>query len=824
MTVRVVLPLPLDQPYTYLVPDELAAEAQVGCRVLVPFGPRRLTGLIVERTDEAEKVGDFIRLKPILDVLDGQPAFTSEMLRLTRWIADYYVCGWGEVVKAALPSGIAIGEQYRVLRGEAPIPVDLKPDKARAVLRYLDATPQTLLSDLRQQIDEVSMALLRRLERAGLIRIVAELTKPKVRVKYEKHVRLAPAFRHASAARDLKEQLRGVKQVAVIEALAGYAFEGEYEPRQTDVLARAAAAAPTVKRLAEKGILEVLEKEVMRSPLGDLLAPPPAKPHVLHRAQESALAKIRSAIDASRFETFLLHGVTGSGKTEVYIAALKQVLAQGKTGIILVPEIALTPQTVQRFRSHFGDAIAVLHSRMSLGERYDAWRNLRNGRFSIVIGPRSAVFAPLSNIGLIVVDEEHEPSYKQFDPAPRYHARDVAVVRAQMNNAVCVLGSATPSLESYRNAKTRKYTLLDMPERVPVPGHEAAPLPKVHIVDLTLERKKHRLHGALSETLCEAIETRLVRGEQVILLQNRRGYAPIIECQECGWVPTCFDCSVSMTYHKSKRHLRCHYCGRTQRHPSACPKCGSADLSQLGTGTQRVEEELITRFPGAAILRMDLDTTGRKDAHHKILNAFGRGDADILIGTQMVAKGLDFSLVTLVGVISSDVGMQLPDFRAEERTFQLLTQVAGRAGRAELRGEVLLQTRNPKHPVFRYILAHDYTGYAQAAMPERSNFGYPPFGRVVGVEFRGAKEETVSQIARKWTNLLGKQVPPAVQILGPESAFVGRVKRQYRYHTILKAPRTISKLQDMLRETTRKFGKTPRGYHISIDVDAIGLF
>ncbi len=824
MTVRVVLPLPLDQAFTYLVPDDLAAEAQVGCRVLVPFGPRRLTGLIVERTDEADTLGDFIRLKPLLDVLDEAPSFTDEMLRLTRWIADYYVCGWGEAAKAALPTGTDVEDRRRIVRTEAPAGLWQEHEAARAVLRYLDAHPETTLSALRQQGIDPSLALLRRLRDEGLIEMAKELARPKVRVKYEKHLRLADPFRTAGAVKDLKAQLRGRRQVAVVEALADMLREGEPTPRQADVLARARAAAATVGSLVEKGVVEVVEREVIRSSLGALPALPEAPGYAFHPSQQAALERIAAAVAAGRFETFLLHGVTGSGKTEVYIAALKRVLAQGRTGIILVPEIALTPQTVQRFRSHFGDRIAVLHSRMSLGERYDAWRSLRNGRYDVVIGPRSAVLAPLSNVGLIVVDEEHEPSYKQYDPAPRYHARDVAVVRAQMNGAVCVLGSATPSLESYRNARMRKYTLVEMPVRVPVPGHAAAPLPEIEVVDLTLERKKHRLHGALSETLRQAIEDRLVRGEQVILLQNRRGYAPVIECQDCGFVPACFDCSVSMTYHKATGRLRCHYCGRTRRPLTACPKCGSEDLAQLGAGTQRVEEELARHFPGARLARMDLDTTGRKNAHHKILHRFGRGEADLLIGTQMVAKGLDFSRVTLVGVIDADVGMLLPDFRAEERTFQLLTQVAGRAGRAELRGEVILQTRNPGHSVFRHILAHDYDGFAGAVLPERKELGYPPFGRVVGVEFRGPDEQKVDEVARQWTALLAEQISPSVQVLGPEPAFVGRVKRQYRYHTIIKASRNVTTLQEMLRETVRAFGNPPRGYHVSIDVDAIGLF
>ncbi len=820
--VHVVLPLPLDQPYTYLVPDDLRSEVAVGCRVLVPFGPRRLTGLVVASAPPEAQAG--YTLKPLLDVLDEEPAFTDEMLRLTRWIADYYVCGWGEVIKAALPSGTDVESRYLVRRTDRRPDGQPVPPKARAVLSHLERHGETPLGTLRQQ--GLGMALLRRLERDGLIHLEARLRRPRVRVKREKHVRFAPAFRSKGAAGDLRVQLRGTRQVAVVETLAGFMLEGIPEPRLADVLDRAAAAAPTVHRLVEKGILELVEREVLRTPLGDLPAPDgPPQVHTLHLAQQTALDHIRAAVEAGRFEAFLLHGVTGSGKTEVYIAALKAVLARGRTGIILVPEIALTPQTVQRFRVHFGDRIAVLHSRMSLGERYDAWRHLRRGRFDVVIGPRSAVLAPLSNLGLVVVDEEHEPSYKQFDPAPRYHARDVAVMRAHLNDAVCVLGSATPSLESYTNARRGKYTLLPMPVRVPVPGHDAAPLPRIDVVDLVLERKKHRLEGALSEALCTAVERRLERREQVILLQNRRGYAPVIECHGCGWSPMCPDCSVTLTYHKDKRLLRCHYCGRTRKLPPACPRCHEPDLSQLGTGTQRVEEELAARFPQARILRMDFDTTGHKNAHHRLLDRFGRGEADILLGTQMVAKGLDFGRVTLVGVINADTGMLLPDFRAEERTFQLLTQVAGRAGRAGLRGEVILQTRNPGHPVLRYALTHDYAGFAEAVLPDRQVLGYPPFTRIVGIVFRGPDAAAVEAYARQWTAVLRGHAD-GLTILGPEPAFIGRVKRHYRYHTILKIPRNrpAADTRLLLRRTLAEAPAPPRGGHLAIDIDPVGLF
>ena len=822
MTVDVVLPLPLDQAYTYGVPAEMQAEAAVGSRVLVPFRSRRMTGVVVDTGPPPDERDLDFDVKPIHDVLDERPALTGEMLRLTRWIADYYVCSWGEAIKAALPAGTNVETKRHVTRTDAPPGEWADHEVGGPILEYLDEHPETTLTALRQRIGgDVALALLRRMARDGLVDLEETLSDPSVSTKTAKHLRFAPPFRHEGAAQELKEQLRGHKQQAVVETMAGLAAEGIHEPRQADVRDRAEASYSTIRSLVDKGMIEVVEKEVMRSPLDDL--PPPGDPpdHTLHPAQRDALDAVTDAIHDARYETFLLHGITGSGKTEVYIAALKRVLEQGRTGIILVPEIALTPQTVQRFRSHFGDTIAVLHSQMSAGERYDAWRALRDGHYEIAIGPRSAVLAPLSNLGLIVVDEEHEHTYKQFDPAPRYHARDVAVMRAHMNDAVCILGSATPSLESLMNAHWDKYTLLEMPERVPDSSGESATLPEVRVVDLTLQRKKHQLDGVLAKPLRSAIETRLDRGEQTILLQNRRGYAPVIECEECGWSPQCGDCDVTLTYHKSKRHLRCHYCGWTVSLPQACPECGSDELSQLGTGTQRVEEELADVFPDATVLRMDRDTTSRKNAHQQILNRFGSGQADILLGTQMVAKGLDFSQVTLVGVVNADTGLLLPDFRAEERTFQLLTQVAGRAGRADLTGEVILQTRNPEHPAIQHACEHDYKGFAKTEITARQQFGYPPFGHLGVVEVRGPKRDRAKRLAETWTNTLRQHAGDA-EVLGPEPAFVSRVKRQFRFRTILKAHRHAT-LQQAIRRTKDATGGVPNGYHVSVDVDALDL-
>ncbi len=830
MTVDVVVPVPLDRTFTYLVPDEFAPDVSCGVRVLVPFRQRKLTGVVVAVDPAADGSTLDFKAKPIAEVLDETPALTDEMLRLTRWMADYYVCGWGEVVRAALPSGTEVATESYLRRTEEPIPEDwTNHRRARALLADLEEHDSVTLKGVRRRLGTVPLRLVRKLEDEGLITMETRVSDAAVTVKEETHLRLSEPFRSPGAVRDVKEQLRGSKQQLVMEVMAEFLAQGIDTPRQADVVHRADASYSTIGRLVEMGLLESLEMQVNRSPLDDLGPPAPPPDHSFHPHQAAALEEITEAITEERFESFLLHGVTGSGKTEVYIAALKAARAQGKTGIILVPEIALTPQTVQRFRAHFGDRIAVLHSRMSLGERFDAWRHLRHGRYEIAIGPRSAILAPLENVGLIVVDEEHEPSYKQFDPAPRYHARDVAVMRAHMNDAAVVLGTATPSAETYANAQNGKYTLLPMPDRVPNAAGTAVTMPEVKVVDLTLERKKHRLEGAMSETLYEAIEERLAREEQVILLQNRRGYAPVIECEGCGWAPECTDCAVTMTYHKARGHLRCHYCGLANRLPRACPECGSHELTQIGTGTQRVEEELAERLPDARLLRMDLDTTGRKNAHHQILERFRTGAADILLGTQMVAKGLDFPRVTLVGVVSADVGLLLPDFRAEERTFQLLTQVAGRAGRAELPGEVLLQTRNPDHTLFRAVKHHDFEGFMTHVLEERKMLRYPPFAKLTVVEFRGPKERRVEEEARKWTGVFrrhAEQQDGPIEILGPEPPMVGRVKKQFRFHTHIRVPRTAEApaLQPLLRAANESYGSPPRGYHIGIDVDALGLF
>ena len=813
LTVEVVVPVPLSQTFTYRIPEEWDHLALEGCRVLVEFGNRHLQGVIAKRNETPPRAK---KLKTVVEILDQEPSLSEEMLSFTRWMADYYCCSWGEAVKATLPSGIESGRFFVVHRGNANLN-ETAISKAGEIATLLEKEGPLPLLEVRKLVKGLTRQQVYTLEEEGIIAIETHKSPPRVKPRSIEQV-------HLIQQEGLTwEHLKGEKQKMILEILSKHAPS----PVKTrELLFRASASRASLQSLIKKGIVRLSRTEMIRTPLGALTSSA-EKSHIpaLYPAQQQAVEKIENALGKDKFETFLLQGVTGSGKTRVYIEVLKKVLARGKSAIVLVPEIALTPQTVQRFQRHFGDLIAVLHSRMSPGERYDSWRHIKKGTFRIVIGPRSAVLAPLKDIGLIVVDEEHETSYKQYDPAPRYHARDAAVMRASINNALCILGSATPSLESYLNAhKLGKYTLLQLPERAPLANGASASMPSVKVINLAVARHKIKKGWSLSARLVEAIRLRLDKKEQVILLQNRRGYAPVLECQDCGWTPECRDCSITLTYHKSKRQMRCHYCGRVEKPVQRCANCQSADIEFQGVGTQRVEEELSARIPEARVLRMDMDTTSKKNAHHRILEAFGNMEADILLGTQMVAKGLHFSRVTLVGVINADAGLLLPDFRTDERTFQLLTQVAGRSGRAGAAGEVLLQTRNPEHPVIRHAIRQDIDGFAKAVLTQRKNLGYPPYGRMVRIECKGPHESQVAQLARQWLNTL--ELPSGIEVHKPQPAYLGRAKKLYRYQILLKIPRTISTqhLRQALQSNQVKHKRLPKGYRISIDIDPVGLF
>jgi primosomal protein N' (replication factor Y) len=796
----IALPVPVDKTFTYIVPPELHDAVKLGCRALVPFGRKYSTGIIVKLSSETT----IPNLKPIRDILDAEPTFSEEMLKLTSWIAEYYFTSWGEVLKAAAPGGFAAESKriVRLLKRETEPETaggsveKKKSPQGHAVLDALSKSGALSVRHLQRRLRLKGIhAVLNRMVNDGLVVIEEELPLPRAKPRVEKFLRLSQA-----ALRRTKEELitsvNGKKQQEILGVLLRLtAGDGQPIP-MTTVLRESRASLSSLASLEAKGLLEVELKEVPRKV--EFTYTEPRQEFTLNRYQLQALTEIERAIAAARYQTFLLHGVTGSGKTQVYIEAIDEVLKRGRSAIVLVPEISLTPQMVYRFRNRFGETVAVFHSRMSAAERYDAWRRARMGTYNIVIGPRSAVFAPLKNLGLIVVDEEQEATYKQFDAAPRYNARDVAIIRATYCHGVVILGSATPSVESYHNARSGKYRLLELPERV-----DKAKMPAIEIVDMVRERKEvyaeardalpkeERVQlirfqvSSISRLLRKKIDDRLAKKEGVILLQNRRGFAPFLECPDCGYVEMCDQCAVTLTYHLTKRILRCHYCGFVKDPPSVCPRCRGVDFKYRGFGTQRVEEELTRLFPSSKVLRMDLDTTTRKGSHDRLLKKFSEEENAILLGTQMVAKGLDFSKVTLVGVISADTQLLLPDFRSSERTFQLLAQVAGRAGRRELAGEVIIQTLQPTHYSIRHVVQHDFNSFYEEELQFREELDYPPFSHIILVEFKGGNEKEVARHADRFAQSL-RRTNSHMVILGPAPAALSKLRGQYRWHILVK--------------------------------------
>ncbi|MBP2670767.1 MAG: primosomal protein [candidate division NC10 bacterium] len=838
MLADVALPVGVDREFTYLVPPDLAEAAVPGVRVIVPFGRRHATGLIV-RIPEATAVKG---LRPIMDILDAEPVVSAELLHLCLWIAEYYLAPPGDVLKTALPHGFAEPAKRKVSAGPALTDERLEELRRRAprraeLLDIVRAAPLIPVADLQKRTKLKTInAVLAILERQGFVvteevfhrRMHAPKTVDTIPLKQVDRARITESL---SALSPRKQKAR-----ALLDVVLRAQGEGRDELTLKEVLAAVGTPRSTAQAFIDAGVLPVSTRDLaFQEEYGFEEFTRTIR---LNADQQRALNSLAAALEARQPHTFLLQGVTGSGKTQVYIEAIKRCLASGRSAIVLVPEISLTPQTVRRFRAHFADEVMTVHSRMTPSERTEVWRRAARGSCKIVIGPRSAIFAPLKSLGLIVVDEEHESSYKQFDASPRYHARDVAVVRGAHAGAVVVLGSATPSVESYANALSGKYSLLELPTRI-----DDVPLPAVTVVDMTADRK--RLYAAakallppearaplrkfqqpaLSDGLRAAIGDRISRNEGVILLQNRRGFAPFVECGDCGHAEECENCQVTMTYHLSHKHLRCHYCGSVRPMPERCPSCQSPDLDVKGVGTQRVEQELAVTFPSARVLRMDLDTTSRKGAHDRLLRKFGSGDADILLGTQMVAKGLDFPRVTLVGVISADTQLLLPDFRASERTFHLLTQVAGRAGRSTLKGEVIIQTHQPGHEVFRHVLAHDVKSFLAGELEYRKELDYPPATRLVLVEVRSLEEPLARRMIERFADAL-RPLAPFAQLLGPAPAVIARINRMYRWHLVIKNSRTADASGARLRQAlgnTLRTAAPPASVKIAIDIDPVGI-
>jgi primosomal protein N' (replication factor Y) len=796
----VALPVPLDQLFTYELPESLRHRAQVGARVLVPFGARKLTGFILRLHDTPPG----IEVREALRLIDEQLALDAEMISLARWIAGYYCSPLGEVLRSMAP---LTGEIRRTrVYSLTPAGMDVArrlhlaanpDDPAVKLLTLLESRPlaASSLSKKIPHFENVTRSLFKKnliqIEEVHAARDPLRASTSRLRVEF------------SSRPADAKFGKSERELLAYLELHPGSHNLGQVEK----VLP---SASPAARRLARRGVLRLTIE------LPSTLLTSERLPHRLNAHQQAAFDAIHAALVQQQFHAFLLQGVTGSGKTEIYLNAIETALGLGRGALLLVPEIALTPAVAGQFFHRFGNRVAILHSAFSDIERSEQWRRIQAGDALVVVGTRSGVFAPVRNIGLIIVDEEHDASYKQ-EENPRYHGRDVAVVRARSNNAVVVLGSATPSLESRYNVDRGKYTRLLLPERI-----ESRPMPSVRIVDLRQEFLETRRVAVFSRKLVEEIQARLASGEQTMLLLNRRGFSSFVACRACGYRVQCPNCAVTLTFHKRDRRLLCHYCNHAERVPSVCPSCSSEYIQFLGTGAEKVEEELLRDFAGARVARMDRDTVASKRDFETILHGFREGAYDILVGTQMIAKGHDIPNVTFVGVVNGDIGLGLPDFRAAERIFQLLTQAAGRAGRGDIPGAVLVQTINPDHYAIAFAAAQDYEGFYARELQYRRLMRYPPFVALANLLVRHQTQEGALRMSTELGALLSPP-PEGMRVLGPAEAPVPRMKSEYRYQLLIKS--TNRKLLNQVLQRLRNYA-VEKGWNATalvIDVDPLSL-
>ncbi len=786
--VEIVLPLPIRQTFTYSIPFGLDKEIKIGARVVVPFGKRKLTGYAVELLETLpEDLGfEESSIRDIYELLDSEPLLTTELIKLTKWTSDYYATSWGEMLKASLPAGININaERYFSItetgRENLANGKSTRSAKSR-LLKYLEDNGEADSKVIAKEFSPPKAnRILRELLKEDSVNVVFRTVQKTTKVKRQKAVRLIP-----ETPDDVLSKPHSPKQKKVLKLLESNGGELLF----SELLELADVGASSITTLAKRGSVEIYVREIRRDPLGDVSLPKPQE-LTLTDEQVSVLSRITAAISVNKYKTFLLHGVTGSGKTEVYIRAMAKSLSEGRSAMMLVPEIALTPVFSKRLRVVFGDDVAILHSALSTGERFDEWHRLKTGKARIAIGTRSAVFAPLQNIGLIIVDEEHDSSYRQQE-TPFYHGRDVAIMRAHSANAVVVLGSATPALETFHNAQIGKYEYLSLPNRI-----ENRPMAKAELIDM---RKVFKDEGAviLSQQLIDAISETHSRGEQTIILLNRRGFSSFLLCRSCGETIRCPNCDISLTFHRRENTLVCHYCNHHAKIPTDCPACQKQFLHFVGEGTEQIEDILREKFADLKIARIDRDTTRRKNELEMTLSAFSRGEIDMLVGTQMLAKGHDFHNVTLVGVISVDIGLGLPDFRSAEKTFQLLTQVAGRAGRGSLQGKVLIQTFHPEHYALKHAENQSYEGFYEVEAKFRKRFNYPPFVVLASILVKHSDLHyafTNAKIIRDCLRRMNKNGNCA--LMGPAPAPLSKLKGEHRFQILVKA-RNRSHLRKLL--------------------------
>lgn len=781
----------VNQTFDYLIPEKFQDILSVGMRVTVPFGSRKIMGFVIGFTGHSS----FDKLKHLSDVLDLTPVLTEELIELGKWLAEDTLSFYITAYQAMLPQVLKAQYKKELIRmNEATLSAELEQLFAgRDFISYEEFTSSSIsYHRLQKAIQEGDVS-------------VKYLVKSKITKKRLTMIKPAKeSYLLEEALLDLPKNAK--KQQLALE----YFIEKPEEIEQKELLKRLNTTQSTIKSLVDKSLLQTARVEVYRNPY-DETSFEQTFPLTLTKEQETAILPIKEKIAHDVHDVFLLHGVTGSGKTEIYLQAIQDVIKKGKEAIVLVPEISLTPQMVSRFKGRFGSKVAVLHSALSSGEKYDEWLKIQRKEVKVVVGARSAIFAPFENLGIIIIDEEHENSYKQEDQ-PRYHARDVAIKRGKFYSCPVVLGSATPTLESFARAKKGVYQLAVLDKRT---NNKA--MPTVEIVDMRSE-----LHAGnrsmFSRTLKEKIEDKLEKKEQVVLLLNRRGYSTFVMCRDCGHVKECPHCDIALTYHKNSHRLKCHYCSYEEQMPLVCPECQSDLIRYFGTGTQRVEEALTQLIPEAGIIRMDVDTTRRKGAHEKILNQFSRGEADILLGTQMIAKGLDFENVTLVGVLTADSMLHLPDFRSSEKTFQLLTQVSGRAGRHELPGEVIVQTYTPDHYSIELASQYNYDQFFQYEMNLRKTFRYPPYVFLTLITVSHQNQVKVVQVTQQIVQLLQQSITEDSIILGPTPSPIARIKDRYRYQCIIKY-KNEPKLRSFIKKILEQFNKEMRQEDLMITVD-----
>ena len=801
--VEVAVGLPVFKTFHYRIPEKMIGSLQIGMRVLVPFKGRKVTGFSIDLLDQPPK-GVEEKLREVEDLLDEAPLIDPQMLRFYRWIADYYLYPLGEVIKAGLPPGLHLRSELILSLTqegmESLTQGGLEPIKEKVFKEIGRCGKVSLKKILKLFLGEVSRSQLFSLKRKGFLNIEAGIEGKEVKPKFERVVQYQGGESPQPISKKQAEILKWVKE------------KGEIS--YSELSKRFKFPSKPIQSLQAKGLLSLSRREVCR----DLSVRSELKPYPKPEPtsdQEAILGEILKGIRSKRFSPFLIYGVTGSGKTEIYIRAIEEVLIQGQEAIVLVPEISLTPQLLSRFIDRFGENLALLHSGLGRGERYDQWRRIWKGEVKIAMGARSAIFAPFKNVGIIVVDEEHDPSYKQEEKL-KYHARDVAVVRAKQVEATLLLGSATPSLESFYNAEKGKFRLLNLPERI-----EGKPLPRVEIVDVRKEG------GLLSEKLRAGLQKNIEDKKQSLLFLNRRGFANFILCPDCGLTFKCPNCSVTLTYHLRDRSLRCHYCDYRIQAPGDCPKCEGHRLQGMGIGTERLEQEIRTLFPEAQVGRMDHDTTSRRRSHLQILKRLESGSIDILVGTQMIVKGHDFPNVTFVGVVSADTSLHFPDFRSSERTFQLLTQVAGRAGRGEVFGEVVIQTFNPDHYSILRAKDHDYIGFYQEEIQFRKALEYPPFSRFVNFRLVGNSEKRTKGMAEEMgkigQSLLKKGYRKGIEILGPSTAPFAKMRGKFRWQMLAKG-KSPQLLHQFAKELASRMDVQLQGKGVNLDIDVDPVF